>query len=295
MVVRFNAEGQANDDGGLRHLKRKLLASHGGALRLWEWKARAGATVFPQRCDDISSKFIITVIDSVHPRSIDHVLSGLSFTAQLKPCIRPTTCLDASLHDPSTRLRSRLFQPATTMLSLRGSVVRRCLKIQSQCVRNYSVRVLGDGDPRITTISDLISTKPGDGEGLPVQVDAWIKNTRKSPALRFLDIGDGSCSAPLQAVMSTGHVQPEEYVFKLDFSVFILIDYSMQFGTAVRIKGRWRNSEASPDAQQEPASSQAASPSEQSKIDTERAPELRVEEYEVLGHSRAAVSPHTVF
>lgn len=61
------------------------------------------------------------------------------------------------------------------------------------------MRVLGDGDQRITTVADLVATKPDDS-GIPVQVDAWVKNIRKSPAVRFLDIGDGSCSAPLQAV-----------------------------------------------------------------------------------------------
>lgn len=69
--------------------------------------------------------------------------------------------------------------------------------------------MLGDEHPRVTTVSDLLSTSPGD-RGLPVQVDAWVKNVRKSSAVRFLDIGDGSCSAPLQAVAQKGLFKPEE-------------------------------------------------------------------------------------
>ena len=83
------------------------------------------------------------------------------------------------------------------------------------------MRVLGDKEPAITTVSDLISTQP-DEQGLPVQVDAWVKNVRKSSAVRFLDIGDGSCSAPLQAVVDKELVKSQEYVMKCALAQKIL-------------------------------------------------------------------------
>lgn len=75
------------------------------------------------------------------------------------------------------------------------------------------MRVLGDRESPISTVSDLVSTKPDD-QGLPVQVDAWVRNVRKSSSVRFLDIGDGSCSAPLQAVVDKEIVKSHEYVIR---------------------------------------------------------------------------------
>lgn len=62
---------------------------------------------------------------------------------------------------------------------------------------------------------------------------------------------------------------------------------SVQFGAAVRMTGRWKNSEF-PQKTQEPDTGESTLAADQAK--TERAPELEVEQLDVLGHSRAAVS-----
>ena len=67
--------------------------------------------------------------------------------------------------------------------------------------RNYSVRVLQGTSPAITTVSDLLSSKPEGDEGLKVEVNGWVRNIRKASAFRFVDVSDGSCSTPLQATV----------------------------------------------------------------------------------------------
>lgn len=71
--------------------------------------------------------------------------------------------------------------------------------------RHYAVRALQDTTPEaaaITTVSDLVTSDlPQDESGLRVQVDGWVRNIRKSSAVRFVDVSDGSTTLPMQAVV----------------------------------------------------------------------------------------------
>lgn len=88
-----------------------------------------------------------------------------------------------------------------TMRSLRLPPSRRAWPLSLSPSRCYSVRVLQDPESPISTVSDLISSTAKDDQGVQVQVDGWVRNVRKSSAVRFLDISDGSSSTPLQAVV----------------------------------------------------------------------------------------------
>lgn len=90
---------------------------------------------------------------------------------------------------------------STAMRPLRCSPFRRYRRPESLTSRHYSVRVLQGASPVISTVSDLLSSKPKEDEGLKVEVDGWVRNVRKSSAVRFVDVSDGSCSTPLQAVV----------------------------------------------------------------------------------------------
>ncbi|KAI6780764.1 Asparagine--tRNA ligase-like protein [Emericellopsis cladophorae] len=127
---------------------------------------------------------------------------------------------------------------------------------QTSSARSYSVRVSQEHGPTsVSTVSDLLSID----RTLDVRVDGWIKNVRRSATVRFLDISDGSCRAPLQAVV-------DKHVFNS------LPGVGAQFGAAVSLKGTW-----TPRAKPE-----TAQPGETATF------ELSVKEMEILGESNAA-------
>lgn len=78
----------------------------------------------------------------------------------------------------------------------------RLPRATGQYKRPYSVRINGQQPPSqaIRTVADLKAWRPA--TNVPdVEVCGWVRSVRKSPGLRFVDITDGSCMRPMQAVV----------------------------------------------------------------------------------------------
>lgn len=66
--------------------------------------------------------------------------------------------------------------------------------------RCYSVKVSGECQNDIKTVSDLKAWSPG-APASDVEVCGWVRSVRKSSAVRFIDITDGSSMRPVQVVV----------------------------------------------------------------------------------------------
>lgn len=62
------------------------------------------------------------------------------------------------------------------------------------------MRVSGECQKDIKTVSDLKGWSPGTHVS-DVEVCGWVRSVRKSSAVRFIDITDGSSMRPVQVVV----------------------------------------------------------------------------------------------
>ncbi|PHH84364.1 hypothetical protein CDD83_2061 [Cordyceps sp. RAO-2017] len=153
--------------------------------------------------------------------------------------------------------------------------------------RAYSVRLAQDasGPTSLRTVADLKAWKPG--HHVPdVEVCGWVRSVRRGPAVRFVDITDGSSMRPLQAVVdkaSAGDLRP---------------------GTAVRLKGTWfnvgspsdeagrvSNPPSSPSSSSSPPSAPASGASANNADACQTTHELQVDDVEILGASDPQTYP----
>ncbi|KAG6022568.1 hypothetical protein E4U41_002233 [Claviceps citrina] len=151
--------------------------------------------------------------------------------------------------------------------------------------RKYSVRILGKQPPQaVRTVADLKAWLPE--TNVPdVEVCGWVRSVRKSSAVRFVDITDGSSMRPMQAVV-------EKALAK-----------DMRPGAAVRVKGTWYNTaDRKKDAADEPSVVSGHSPSHnQATLDPagmsqnshgcRTLQELQVKSVDILGHSDPQTYP----
>lgn len=93
---------------------------------------------------------------------------------------RPVTSDSASVMPPASCRASRLLSLSPT--------------------RRYSVRIPGESQLSIKTVADLKAWAPH--ANVPgVEVCGWVRSVRKSSAVRFVDVTDGSSMRPVQAVV----------------------------------------------------------------------------------------------
>ncbi|EQL03788.1 Aminoacyl-tRNA synthetase, class II (D/K/N)-like protein [Ophiocordyceps sinensis CO18] len=93
--------------------------------------------------------------------------------------------------------------------------------------RRYSVRIPGESQLSIKTVADLKAWAPH--ANVPgVEVCGWVRSVRKSSAVRFVDVTDGSSMRPVQAVVDKKQ------------------STDLRIGVAVRLRGTWYNAKNPP-------------------------------------------------
>lgn len=126
----------------------------------------------------IYSTLIVNVLRAgVHDFQLSHQAPGRVLKMR-RTCINPSQSLGLRLPEP----------------------MRSC-RVSRFASRSYSARVFAESPKPIKTIADLRAWIPAKGEDHEVEVSGWVKNVRKSSAVRFVDISDGSSMRPVQAVV----------------------------------------------------------------------------------------------
>ncbi|KAG6176137.1 hypothetical protein E4U36_008221 [Claviceps purpurea] len=155
----------------------------------------------------------------------------------------------------------------------------RLPRAAGQYKRTYSVRINGQQPPSqaIRTVADLKAWRPV--TNVPdVEVCGWVRSVRKSPGVRFVDITDGSCMRPMQAVVDKA------------------LATDIRPGAAVRVKGTWHSTaDRQKDAADEsPVSGHSHSHQQATHeysgmsldaLGSQTLRELRVEAVDILGSS----------
>lgn len=78
----------------------------------------------------------------------------------------------------------------------------RCLQPPAAlAIRRYSVRVGHDQHHHVKTVADLKAWRPEAQQTSHVEVSGWVRSVRKSSAVRFVDVTDGSSIRPVQTVV----------------------------------------------------------------------------------------------
>ncbi|CCE31878.1 related to asn-tRNA synthetase, mitochondrial [Claviceps purpurea 20.1] len=161
----------------------------------------------------------------------------------------------------------------------------RLPRAAGQYKRTYSVRINGQQPPSqaIRTVADLKAWRPA--TNVPdVEVCGWVRSVRKSPGVRFVDITDGSCMRPMQAVVDKA------------------LATDIRPGAAVRVKGTWHSTaDRQKDAADEsPVSGHSHSHQQATHeysgmsldaLGSQTLRELRVEAVDILGSSDHQSNP----